>query len=138
MSNIHEKWKANQAKVSFAKQFPGLLKTWDECQGKKIIQIIPLEKHSGSILIMEDKTFAVVPKLDLDPANLQEGLHIAKDTLQNRYAEAYTELERLTVHDLELTRRSRLEKILGAVQNNMTSIPELKQELEKLLSRLPD
>jgi diglucosylglycerate octanoyltransferase len=138
MSSIQEKWKANQAKVAFAKQFPGLLKTWEECRGKKIIQIIPLVKHSGSILIMEDKTFTVVSKLDLDPADLQEGLHIAKDALQNRYAEAYAELEHLTAHDLELTRRSRLEKILGAVQNNMTSIPELKQELKNLLSRLPD
>jgi diglucosylglycerate octanoyltransferase len=138
MSNIEEKWKANQVKVAFAKQFPGLLKTWEECLGKKVIQIIPLVKHSGSILIMEDKTFTVVPKLDPDPSDLQEGLQIAKDALQNRYAEAYAELERLTAHDLELTRRSRLEKILGAVQNNISSLPELKQELEKLLARLPD
>ena len=138
MSNIPKKWKANQVKVAFVKQFPGLLKTWEEVRGKKIAQVIPLTKRTGTLLIMEDKTFTVVPKFDLDPAELQEGLRIAKDTLKEHYTQAYNELERLQAHDIELTRQSRLENILGAVENNISNIPELKKELSKLLTRLPD
>ena len=138
MSNRQEKWQANMAKVAFVKNFPGLLKTWDECRGKKIVQVIPLTKRTGTLLIMEDKTFTVVPKLDLDPAELQEGLRTARNEIGEQYAQAYTELERLAAQDRELTRRSRLDNILSAIQNNISDIPELKKELEKLLTRLPD
>ena len=138
MSSVEEKWQANQAKVAFVKQFPGLLTDWNQCQGKTIKRVMPLIKSQGAVLLMEDGTFAVVPKLSPDPVELQEGLKAAKNELQGRYAQAYTELDRLTARDRELTRRSRLEKILGAIQNNISDIPELKQELKKLLDRLPN
>ena len=138
MSTIEEKWQANQAKVAFVKQFPGLLTDWDRCQGKTIKRVMPLTKSQGAVLLMGDGTFTVVPKLSPDPVELQEGLATAKNELKDRYAQAYAELERLTARDRELTRRSRLEKILGAIQNNISDIPELKQELKKLLDRLSD
>jgi diglucosylglycerate octanoyltransferase len=138
MSNLEDKWKANRSKVSFARQFPGLLAAWSDLEGKQIRRVIPLEKHPGAVLIMEDRTWAVVPNLDPDPAPLQEGIHRAKDVLEGTYRAAYEELERLTAVDRELTRKSRKENILGAIRNNLDQIPELKEEIQALLSRLPE
>jgi hypothetical protein len=138
MSTIQEKWKANQAKVSHAKAFPGLLPAWESSTGKTIKQVIPLDKHPATVLIMEDNTFAVASRLDPLPAEILEGLRIAKPVLGTVYPEAYRELERRAALDKELTRRSRKENILGAIKNNLPHIPELKKEIADLLSRLPD
>ena len=138
MPPLEEKWKANQEKVAFAKRFPGLKKTWEECEGKRLIHVITLEKHKGAVLIMEDMTFTIVSTIDPDPAPLQEGILLAKEYLAQTYEAAYQELERLTELDRDLTRRSRLEKILGAIQNNISQIPDLKNEIRQLLDQLPD
>ena len=138
MSSVEEKWQANQAKVAFVKQFPGLLTDWNQCQGKTVKRVVPLAKSSGSVLLMNDGTFTVASKLSQDPAELLDGLKTVKNELEGHHADAYAELGRLTARDRELTRRSRLEKILGAIQNNISDIPELKQEIKKLLDRLPD
>ena len=138
MSTIQDKWKANQAKVAFARKFPGLLTTWDACLGKSIREAISLNKRAGTLLIMSDNTFTVASSLDPTPAELQEGIRTAKPVLGAVYPEAYRELEHWTETDRELTRRSRLENILGAIKNNMADIPELKKEIAALLARLPD
>jgi len=38
----------------------------------------------------------------------------------------------------EMTRKARMEKILGAIRNNMSELPELKKEILDLIRRLPD
>jgi len=137
MSTLQEKWKANQAKVACAKQFPGLLNTWDACVGKTIKGVITLKKRSGTVLMMADDTFIVTSPVDPHPAELIEGIRAAKPVLGSIYPEAYLELERWSETDRELTRQSRLENILGAIHNNLGDIPELKQEIQALLDRLP-
>jgi hypothetical protein len=134
---IEAKWAANQAKADFARDFPGLLTGWEACQGKRIAQVLPLRRVPGAILVMDDGSFAVVGKLEPTTVAIQDGLEAAAAHLRPRYPEAFAELERLAQRDRELTRRARLEKILGAVTNNITEIPELKRELEQLLRRLP-
>lgn len=137
MSSLPEKWQANKTKVSFARRFPGLADDWNHFEGKRILTVIPLDKHPGAVLIMEDMTWTVVPPIDADPAALQEGIHKAKSILGTKYDEAYKELERLTRHDRELTRMSRKENVLGAIRNNLDQIPELREEIKRLLDRLP-
>jgi len=138
MSSNPKKWKANQAKVKFVMDFPGMLKSWEECRGKTIQEIVPLSTTTGVVFVMSDNTFLVASPLDLDPKNIQEGLKAARSHLEDHYTDAYQELERLTLKDRKLTRQSRLENILGAVRNNAPNIPELKKELQKLLDSLPD
>lgn len=135
--SIAAKWAANQAKADFARDFPGLLAGWEACQGKRIVQVLPLQRVPGAILLMDDGSFAVVPKLELNTVAIQDGLEQAATQLRARYPEAFAELDRLKQHDREVTRRARLEKILGAVSNNIQEIPELRRELEQLLHRLP-
>jgi hypothetical protein len=138
MPSVEEKWQANQVKVAFVKQFPGLLSNWAPCVGKTIKQVIPLSKGPGAVLLIEDGTFAIAAPPSQDPVAIQDGLATAKEALGVHYDQAYAELDRLTARDRELTRQSRLEKILGAIQNNLPAIPELKQEIRTLLDRLPD
>ncbi len=131
-----EVWKANREKVDFVKQFPGRLHTWDEAAGKKIEKVIALPGRSGSMLIFQDRSFAVVSKLEPEPAELLAGLLAARSELESGNATFYQELDRFVQREKDLLRRARLEKILGAVTHNMPAIPELKEELLKLLSKL--
>jgi hypothetical protein len=131
-----EVWKANREKVDFVRQFPGRLHTWDESAGKKIEKVIALPGRSGSILIFQDRSFVVVSKLDPEPADLLAGLLAARPELESVSPTFYQELDSFIRREKDLLHRARLEKILGAVTHNMRSIPELKEELLKLLSKL--
>ena len=129
-------WKANQEKVACVKQFPGRVHTWNEVAGKTIEKVISLQGRSGAILVFHDHTFGVVSKLDPDPAELLAGVMAARSELEAGNITQYQELDRLVQRERDLLRRARLEKILGAVTHNMSQIPELKEELLKLLSKL--
>lgn len=129
-------WKANMEKVAFVKQFAGRLHTWDEAAGKKVEKVLALDGRSGSVVVFHDRTFLVVPKLEPEPADLLAALMTARTDLEAEHADLYAELDRLMLREKELLRRARLEKILGAVTHNLPAIPELKEELLKLLSKL--
>lgn len=131
-----EVWKANREKVRFVKDFPGRVRSWDEAAGKTIQKALSLPGRPGAMLLFEDGSYAAVPKLDPEPADMLAGLLAARLDLQAGREAAFRELDRLIERERDLLRRARLEKILGAVSNNMPAIPELKAELLKLLSKL--
>ena len=59
---VEEKWKANQEKVAFMKQFPGLLGSWEALIGKSIETVIMLKgKQGAAAIIFNDGTFTVAP-----------------------------------------------------------------------------
>ena len=138
MSSIPEKWKANEAKTDFILKFPGRMRAWEDCRGKTIEHVVPLPKGEGAVLIMTDHTFLVSALVNPDTKTIQEALSVVRPHLEGFYGDAYLELERLTEADRDLSRKSRLENILGAVRTNAPDIPELKKELQKLLDTLPD
>lgn len=137
MSSLEEKWQANQDKAAFLKQFPGLLNDWTECRDKRIRQVTPLARHPGVVIVFDDGTFLVAPKLEASTPAIQDALEQAHAELRSRHPKAFNEMERLVLRDKELSRKARLEKILGAIENNLGEIPELKQELRDFLERLP-
>lgn len=131
-----EVWKANREKVGFVKSFPGRIQAWDEALGKTVKKVVRLPGRSGGLLIFEDGSYAPVPKLDPDPADLLAGLLAARSELEAGREKAYRDLDLLVEREKKLLRRARLDKILGAVTHNMPAIPELKEELLKLLSKM--
>ncbi len=133
---IEEKWQAAKDKVAYAKQFPGMIATWEALAGKTVAQALPLNKKPFILLLFSDRSFAFAPPLELDPSDLIPCLEEARPHLEKIYPEAYRTLDQLALKNRELQRRARLEKILGAVQNNLAEIPELKEELKKFLDRL--
>ncbi len=131
---VEEKWKANQEKVAFMKRFPGLAMGWEQVQGKTIEAVATLPSKPGAaVLVFSDGSFAVAPPLSPEPWELTEGLGAARRVLEGKHPKAYAEYDRLVRKDKEALRAARLEKILGAIQNNLEQIPELKDHLRRLV-----
>jgi len=133
---VEEKWKANQAKVAFMKRFPGLFIAWDEAKGKTIETVAPLPSKSGAaVLVFTDGSFTVAPALAPEPWELGEALAVARPHLEGRWPEAYAEYDRLLQTDKDALKAARLEKILGAIHNNVEQIPELKDRRRELIRK---
>jgi hypothetical protein len=116
------------------KRFPGLLAAWDQATGKTLAAAAPMRTKAGSaVLVFDDGSFAVAPPLAPEPWELTEGLDVARPLLESRHAEAFAEYDRLVRRDKEALRAARLEKILGAIENNLEQIPELKDRLRRLV-----
>jgi hypothetical protein len=129
-----DKWKANLEKVAFMKQFPGLLGSWEALKGKTIEAVIPLKgKQGAAAIICTDGTFTVLPPMSIEPYELGETLTVARSLLEVKHTGAYQEYDRLAKNDQEALRQARLEKILGAIENNLAQIPELKERLKALV-----
>lgn len=61
---VEEKWKANQEKVAFTKQFPGLTLDWKACEGKTVQAVLPLTgKQGAAVVVFTDGSFTIVPPL---------------------------------------------------------------------------
>jgi hypothetical protein len=133
-----EKWKANLEKVAFMKQFPGLLGSWEAMKGKTIEAVIPLKlKQGAAAIIFTDGTFTVAPPMATEPYELGETLTIGRSVLEPKHGDAYREYDRLAKKDKDALRQARLEKILGAIENNLEQIPELKERLKALVKEWP-
>lgn len=129
-----EKWKANMEKVSFMKQFPGLTGSWEMLQGKTVEAVSPLPSKPGAAtLVFTDGSFVVAPPIDAQPHELGESLRTARTALEPKHQDAYQEYDRLVKKDRDALKAARLEKIVGAIQNNLEHIPELKDRLRQLV-----
>lgn len=132
--STEDKWKANQEKVAFTKQFPGLTLDWKSCEGKSVQAVIPLTGRQGAaVVVFTDASFTVVPPLAPEPWELGQALVDARAELEPKHKTAYLEYDRLTKKDKDALKSARLEKIVGAIQNNLEQIPELKERLKALV-----
>ena len=129
-----DKWKANMEKVAFTKQFPGLLLDWPSCAGKVVQAVVPLTgKPGAAVIIFTDATFSVVSPLTPEPWALGQALIDAREHLESDHRAAYAEYDRLVKKDKDALKSARLEKIVGAIENNLEQIPELKDRLRALV-----
>lgn len=129
-----DKWKANMEKVAFTQQFPGLLLNWQSCEGKAIRSVIPLTgKPGAAVIVFTDATFTIAPPLAPEPWALGQALVDARTQLEPSHSAAYAEYDRLVKKDKDALKSARLEKILGAIGNNVEQIPELKDRLKALV-----
>ena len=133
-----DKWKANLEKVAFMKRFPGLLGTWEALKGKTIEAVIPLKGKQGSAaIICSAGTFTVAPPMMTEPYELGETLTAGRPLLEPKHRTAYVEYDQLAKKDKDALRKARLEKIIGAIENNLEQIPELKERLKALVKEWP-
>ena len=131
---VEEKWKANLEKVAFMKQFPGLLGNWEALAEKTVKAVIPLKgKQGAAVLVFTDSTFAIVPPMVPEPYEIGETLTVARTFLEPAHRTAYVEYDRLAKKDKDALMSARADKILGAIQNNLEQIPELKDRLKELV-----
>lgn len=130
MTYAEQKWRASEEKVRFAKAFPGLLK--EKNSNKDVLKTTQLQY--GELIIYSDYTFTFEPLDENDVPKFISNLREAKGHLYERHRQAYDMLDELSVRDKELTRLSRLEKLLGAVVNNTIEFPELYEAIPKCLA----
>lgn len=131
---VEEKWKANLEKVAFMKQFPGLLGNWEALEEKTIKGVIPLKgKRGAAVLVCTDGSFTIVPPMSPEPYELGEALTVARALLEPTHQTAYVEYDRLAKKDKDALMSARADNILGAIQNNLEQIPELKDRLKELV-----
>ena len=131
---VEEKWKANLDKVAFMKQFPGLFGNCELLAGKTIRTIIPLKgKQGAAVLVCTDGTFTILPPIAPEPYELSEALAVARTVLEPMHQAAYVEYDRLVKKDKDALRSARVEKILGAINNNLEQLPELRDRLKELV-----
>ena len=129
-----DKWKANMEKVAFAQRFPGLILDWNECAGKTIQAVVPLTgKPGAAVVVFVDASFIIVPPVTPEPWAIGQALIDARTHLEPAHQIAYGEYDRLVKKDKEALRSARLEKIIGAIHNNVEQIPELKDRLRALV-----
>lgn len=127
------KWKANQEKVAFLKQFPGLLHSWDDMVGQTVASVTPIERDAGTVLTLTNGTFAIVPPLAPEPKQLRDGVTTARARLEPLYPDAYAEYDVLAQRDERATQTARMENIVGAIHNNLERIPELQDRIRSLV-----
>lgn len=131
---VEDKWKANLDKVAFMKQFPGLLGNWEALAGKTIKAVIALKgKQGAAVLVCTDGTFTIVSPMAPEPYELGEALAVARTILEPTHHAAYVEYDRLVKKDRDALRSARVDKILGAIHNNLEQMPELKDRLKELV-----
>jgi hypothetical protein len=131
-----EKWAANREKVAYAMAFPGLLRDWNAARGKAVDTVI--ESGEVRVVVFTDGTFLLASARDLDPAAVVAALATARARLEPPHAEGYATLDRLAARDRDLSRRARLENILGAIRHNAADIPELKDAVRRLAASWTD
>lgn len=134
MSANDAKWKANQEKVAFLKQFPGLLHSWDEMVGQTVASVTAVERGEGTVLTLTNGTFAVVPPLAPEPRHLRDGITTVRTRLEPLYPDAYAEYDVLAQRDEHATRMARMENIVGAIHHNLERIPELQDRIRSLVN----
>lgn len=121
-------------KVAFARQFPGLVLNWHTCEGKTIRAVLPLTGKPGAmVIVFGDASFTIVPPLSPEPWAIGQALIDARAQLEPAHQAAYEEYDRLVKKDKDALRTARLEKIVGAIHNNLEQIPELKDRLKELV-----
>jgi hypothetical protein len=130
MTYAEQKWRASEEKVRFAKAFPGLLKGKDHT--KTVLKTAQLQY--SELIIYSDYTFTFKPLSEDDVPKFMSNLREAKVHLYEHHRAAFDRLDELTARDKELTRLSRLEKLLGAVVNNTIEFPELYEAIPKCLA----
>ncbi len=130
MTYAEQKWRASEEKVRFAKAFPGLLKEKDHT--KTVLKTAQLQ-HS-ELIVYSDYTFTFEPIDENDVPKFVSNLREAKAYLYEHHCAAFDMLDELTARDKEITRLSRLEKLLGAVVNNTIECPELYEAIPKCLA----
>ena len=132
--NNEAKWKANQDKAAFLKQFPGLVRVWEDVEGQTVESVISLKVSTPfAVIIFSNGQFAISHAPETEPKYLREGVETARTALEAVHPEAFAQYDDLADRDKSATREARLENILGAIHNNVEQIPELKDRIRSLV-----
>ena len=118
-------------KFACLEAFPGLLRDWSDARGKTVEQVVVAADER--VLVFTDGCFLVARPGPVSGEALQKAVEAARPALEAHQGEALAELDRLAAAEREAMRLARMEKVLGAVETNLPQVPELREELRRLL-----
>lgn len=118
-------------KAEYAAAFPGLIRDWEQAEGKAVQAVI--RSGDGAVVVFADGSFLIGSPGPASSDELLRGILSARSVLSRHWTAALAELDRLIDAETRAMRLARMEKVLGAVETNMELIPELREELVKLL-----
>jgi hypothetical protein len=135
--HAEEAMEKRKARLAFVRDFPGRLESWADAAGKRVAQV-----HSGpdaaTLVLFDDGSFLVTGTWAGPPDDLQTLLLDARSVIEPFQPAAYAQLDTLRGEEAEAMRLGRMEKVVGAVQNNLAQIPELREALLELLQPLEE
>jgi diglucosylglycerate octanoyltransferase len=118
-------------KFAYAEEFPGLLKEWREVAGKTVEAVAVAEE--ARVVLFTDGCFLVARPGPAAGEPLMAAIESVREALRKHRPEALDQLDRLAASEREAMRLARMEKVLGAVETNLPQVPELREELRRLL-----
>lgn len=124
-----QKWESSLAKTAYAAAFPAMIKSETDATGKSIERTVRLELAQPfaplTLIVYSDNIFRFEPMDFTDIARLMSALKAAKAHLQEQHSEAFGKLDALIARDAEMSRLSKMEKVLSSIVNNIADLPEL-------------
>jgi hypothetical protein len=118
-------------KFEYVAAFPGLLPAWSAAVGKTVAAVV--EHAEAQVVVFTDGCFLVTRRGPAAGDALLSAIDGAREALQPHHAAHLEELDRRVHAEREAMRLARMEKVLGAVENNLPQIPELRDALRDLL-----
>jgi len=118
-------------KLAHAEAFPGRLTELAAAAGKTLAGSV----QSGSappLLVFADGTWCFAGETP-QRGELVDALLAARELLAPHHAEALAELDRCIAAEAEAMRLGRMEKVVAAIYSNLPAIPELRDELRRVL-----
>jgi diglucosylglycerate octanoyltransferase len=130
--HAEEAMERRKARIAFILAFPGRLERWEQAVGKSVAHV-QTGAGGATLVLFGDGTFLVAGPWTGAPDELQALLSDARAALEPHQPDAYAQLDALQAAEAEAMRLGRMEKVLGAVRNNLPQIPELREALLELL-----
>ncbi len=119
-------------KLEYAASFPGLLRDWAEAAGKTVAAVAGAGE--SRVIVFTDGSLLVARPGPASGNELLDAIESAREALAPYRADALRELDERAAAEREAVRLARMERILGAVETNLPRVPELREELRKLLA----
>lgn len=125
-------------RVALVRSFPGLLQHPDEAVGRVVREVVFVEKSPAlAVLLFVDDSFAVIRGSGAPTTvDLTHGILAVRPFIEACYSHAYRHLDSLIVEESEMARRARVANILAAIESNVPNLPELLDEIHRLLDRI--
>jgi len=122
-------------KFAYAADFPGLLHAAPEAVGKTVASVV--SAGEVSVVVFTDGCFLLAAPGPASGDALLAAIQASAGALAPWRSSELAELERRVDAEQEAMRFARMEKVLGAVETNLPRVPELRDELRKLLDAGP-
>lgn len=128
----------SDSRSSLIRTFPGMLHHPGEAAGRVVRIVLVVDNAPALVVILFDDDTFLPMRGSAAPStiDLAHAIHTVRPHLEARYGQAYRQLDAVMAEESDVARRARVANILGAIEANVPRLPELLDEIPKLLDRV--